>query len=72
MQDELGRSVQRLPKGVRLKVRRPEPEHGLKAWRNGRGERHGQPGSANCAGFRAVAVPGVRFLLWAPSRTVRP
>lgn len=30
MQDGLGRSFQRLPKGTRLKVRRPEPEYGMR------------------------------------------
>lgn len=30
MQGGLGRSIQRLPKGIRLKVRRPEPEYGLR------------------------------------------
>lgn len=51
MQDELGRSVQRLPKGIRLKVRRPEPEHGLRGLEEWEGREAQAVRKGHCAAF---------------------
>jgi hypothetical protein len=75
MQDGLGRSFQRLPKGTRLKVRRPEPEYGMRGMEEWEGRK--------AQGYQEVllcSLPSLSHTLalvlpWGPQRgcqTLRP